>query len=293
MPSDIIFSILKIWKYTALPVYRLKNDSLNSKIFVYRQSKIYFRGIIMFLLLFGFSVKSVYLDDNNILHVDVTLFELLTVFSENIFIIVFSHYKRKEISCIISRFITLDKCINKVTKKDSYYKFVKIRILKIIITGYCLTIFCCIFDCINNPDEKWNTIIYFFNWSYHFNFEFLLILFLIILKKQYGDLLQYAAKKKKIDYKDITETRKLYYELRLLFFQIKKNFQFYILIKLYTDLFTTTTGIYYHIRMIFKTETMVSTLFYAFMWTVLISISNFTITYFFDDVIHQVNYYYY
>ncbi|CAH1374311.1 unnamed protein product, partial [Tenebrio molitor] len=245
---------------------------------------------MILLTVFYLVLKKIYTDENNVVVFNVGLFEIVFVFLQDLIIIVFTNKRRKEICSLISKYAILERLTNKLKKcKSTYHVQVRNTIMKIVLVEFVLTIICCVVDCVNNPNEGVNTVVYFTLWSFHFYYELVILTFLEVLLNQYRELANYMIKKNRCSEKKLKEVLKIYLFIRQIFHLTKKYFQGIILAKTLTDLFISTTGIYYHIRMMVHNENKnyISKYGLASTWLVLISISNFIVVYFCQIITQQ------
>lgn len=287
---ELLCPIFSIWKYVALPFIKLEVNE-NGNRFIDQNSKRFYLGIMILLTVFYLVLKKIYTDENNVVVFSVGLFEIVFVFLQDLIIIVFTNKRRKEICSLISKYATLERLTNKLKKcKSTYHVQVRNTIMKIVLVEFVLTIICCVVDCVNNPNEGVNTVVYFTLWSFHFYYELVILTFLEVLLNQYRELANYMIKKNRCSEKKIKEVLKIYLFIRQIFHLTKKYFQGIILAKTLTDLFISTTGIYYHIRIMVHNENKnyISKYGLASTWLVLISISNFIVVYFCQIITQQV-----
>ncbi|KAJ3650365.1 hypothetical protein Zmor_022058 [Zophobas morio] len=244
---------------------------------------------MIFVAVYLFSVKTIYVDENNTLQTDVSFYELTAVFSQNVIIILLVQQKRKEIAALVSHFMILEKMTSTIKQGElSGYIKAKKRVFVVALLEYGLTTICCIIDCSNNPPEAINTAIYFIAFGCHFNYELLLIASLVFLIAGFQEL-GYILASGQLDPDEIKKVCEIHTLLKNVFILVKTSFERIILVKTISDTFISTTGIHYQVRMILENrkENKISKLIFIVIWGTLISVYDFGVAYFFGGVLEQ------
>jgi hypothetical protein len=290
--GDVFFVIFKIWKYTFLPIYDLKDSKSNR--FVYFKSKSYYIGLAIFLVLTIIYIKEI--NKSERLQTTVDLFEISFLFINDVLLILFTHNKSQQILSLTTKLAAVEKLLKELKDNHhSYHRRFRNFALKTLATKYILSILTCTLDCLDVPDYSFYNISYYLAWSFHFNIEIVIILILLLLQQYYQDLSKYlkiqkCQRKLRVDVERIVA---IFTHLRKIFNALKRTFQLQILLMLTTNFVITVTGAFYTLYTEFKNESSVFENFLIvccpfIIWIVLMCISNFTVMYFFGVVLELV-----
>jgi hypothetical protein len=287
--AKIISPLFKVWKYTALPIYKFENNIKTGETeLVYQNVNTSYIGIAFFIISYVVAIRILFFDETSTIKFQVTLFELTFVFIQDIGIIISCHKKRNQIAWVVSIFLTTDRILTRLVKQKHDYTSEKRFILKVAIMIYCLPIITCVIDSINNSDERIIGITYWIVLVYRFHFELVVLSLLTVLTNMYQQLSTYV--KTDIQYNNLRSVLEIHELLRNICKLLKNSISGLILVKTLSDTFTTTTGMYYSIRTnITLNDTFIISQFVAAtMWTGLISFTDFFIAYQFHIISLQV-----
>jgi hypothetical protein len=292
---NLVIPIFKTWKYTALPIFKIENniDTEQKKILSLKSHTRYI-GVAIFVIYLCFNFKQVFKNSySDVFDGDLTLAEASLFFIQNTTILLRCYKKREEICEIIAQLYFSGKVVMKVTGQElSYYTYVRNLILGIITFKYTALVVLCTFECIFLEEYPTNIILFYISWGFHFHFEIIMIVYLVVLKRQYVHLNERLKSQQcnRYNYYKLTAIVETHSLFRRIFKMINKTFGDLILVKILTDWFITSTGLFYVVQSIlsFSEKTYFLKRLGNIDWILLQLISNFLLAFIIDDISQQV-----
>ncbi|RZC40973.1 hypothetical protein BDFB_008953, partial [Asbolus verrucosus] len=268
-PKDqyqIALPIIKIWKYTGFPVYRVNSSSQ----VVQNKSRIVY---IVILTLTVKVIFNIYSQDKFGKSVEdlTNLYKSLVSCSQTFFLIIICHRKSTAFSRLFNDLSTIEMLIYNMTHKQlPLHKSAK-YFLGIVLTKMLLMITSGISDLMNiyESTEYIQLVTYYLSWFYDYFTEILLIFFLVILKQLYGELREHI--------------------------NIAQTFGLILLAKYMSDFLFCTTSIFYtfyiYLDSIFTAEQNIFQFLIKIVaevvWIPVVLITDFYIALFFEDIMYQ------
>lgn len=288
--GHIVKPILQLWKYTGLPIYKI---NIKKQTIVASNTKSFFFGLSVLLLVFLFGVRNIFLDDSYVVVDDgLNTLQLSVLFLSNSCSIILIYNKRKAFSQIFSELINCEKQISKLSKKNNFlYANIRNTVLLIAAAKYFLIIIGSVIDCINLEGERLNMIVYYTLFALYYHFEVFFIFYLVTLRCYYQKINKYLSslKSKVLSNNEINEVFKVHSMLRENFTLIKNSFQRILLAKIFRDVLITSTGIFFVIQTykVYNTEFLFTT-FTNVVWLSTTTLTNFLVPFLFQDIFDQV-----
>lgn len=291
---DIILPIFIAWKFTSLPIYKLKGSVGSEKRrFICGKSYTSYLGIGVFLFITWPYLQTCFLNDGSKMHLNMSSVELCIRFFYDIGIILLCHKNKKEIGRIPSELLTNEKLLENLTEaKILYYKSIKITILLISVLKYATLVSAFLMEFFTRPTDQIDTFVYYSTWCFQFHSQLIITLYFIILKKQYEILNNYLDhnKIKYFSNNKIKNIIEMHSCLRRIIRLIKKAFQHYLFMKTLMDLSMTSTGIFYLIQVILRKGYNNALVFFVSvsLWFGLSLAEDFTTAIIYETILKQV-----
>lgn len=279
--------LLKIWKYSCLPIY---DYNLDHKSVALKKSFFVFVAIIF--LVVNVSIYNFLYDFRQSLKDWLSLCQIIgTIIQNGIF--VFSAYLNKDkIPVLLSKCLAVEKKINGLSQYESNFTkkgkhFIKILIMKGVISVIMLTV-----D-FNYLVKNLND--YVFRYCLYSGFilygvsEITILVLSDPLKKFYQDFIHIIKNETISKPKETVEIFLMLYELSQNTFSI---IQWFILVKIVTDFFYTTTDLFYGTALTFESSTSIFSALLIFsiilLWFLSIAQSLINISFTFGKIAEQV-----
>jgi hypothetical protein len=283
---DILSPLLKIWKYTALPNYKLY-VTLNLSRFKCEESRMWWLIIFIVSILTVFNI--VFVKTKKGVENYIEIFQICFSSLQALGILFLSHKRKYQFANIMSDYLVIETRLRKLTKnrflyfqfKRKLFMFILVKFLVIFITG--------ILDFSDSkPDLYVPLVVTYVCWIYDCQTEMFLICLLTILEKSYSQLETFVKKTRNGEVM-LQNASKILEQLHDTSINLNKAFGGLILLKFCSDFIFTTHALFGVLSFVMHNNLTLSTVGTDFFWVSLVLLYDVYIIHSFSDIQKKVS----
>ncbi|KAJ3640578.1 hypothetical protein Zmor_027134 [Zophobas morio] len=247
---NVVLLLFTVWKYTLHPIYILVGDvgTPQRKFRVVKSSYSLFLGTLSLTILLWLYSPRMYQIDDGKLSLNMQGIEVCGRMVYDLILLFLCHKNKNHIAHISSKLLQNERFLQEVTNfQVNYYSDVKKVFLKVVLLKYGLLIGGLVADCVNFPDIVVDNVVYYSTWVLQLKSQLVVILYFIILNKQYELFNDYLNSENFVTASKLKVAKiiKMHLLLRETIAFMQTTFGVYIFIKTLVDLCMTSTGMFY------------------------------------------------